>query len=96
MRVRLAEVDRLVAQARDAGLSVRLEMTGEVRPLPVNVDLVGYRIVQESLTNALKHGSGQAALTVGYARNGSASPSRTRSPSVMVPGAAGCPARAPA
>ncbi|GAB3153186.1 histidine kinase [Micromonospora sonneratiae] len=65
-RVRLAEVDRLVAQARDAGLSVRLETTGRAQSLPVSVDLAAYRIVQESLTNALKHGSGQASLVVDY------------------------------
>jgi len=65
-RVRLAEVDRLVDRARDAGLSVRMETTGEARPLPVSVDLAAYRIVQESLTNALKHGSGHAALVVDY------------------------------
>ncbi|MEV7227009.1 histidine kinase [Polymorphospora sp. NPDC051019] len=62
----LAGVDRLIAQARGAGLDVRLETTGTVRPLPANVDLAAYRIVQESLTNALKHGAGRAAVTVGY------------------------------
>lgn len=66
LRVRLAEVDRLVTSVRDAGLPVRLETTGEPRSLPVNVDLAAYRIVQESLTNALKHGSGPAVLAVDY------------------------------
>lgn len=65
-RVRLAEVDRLVDRARDAGLTVRVETTGQARTLPVSVDLAAYRIVQESLTNALKHGSGQASLVVDY------------------------------
>ncbi|GAB2941870.1 histidine kinase [Micromonospora polyrhachis] len=65
-RVRLAEVDRLVDRARVAGLAVRVETTGRARMLPVSVDLAAYRIVQESLTNALKHGSGQASLVVDY------------------------------
>jgi signal transduction histidine kinase len=56
-RPRLEEVDLLVRQARDAGLDVRV--TGSpTGVLPVAVDLAAYRIVQESLTNALKHGSG--------------------------------------
>jgi signal transduction histidine kinase len=63
---RLAEADRLVARVRDAGLAVGLTITGEPRPLPVNVDLAGYRIVQESLTNALKYGSGRAEVRIGY------------------------------
>ncbi|GIG90256.1 sensor histidine kinase [Plantactinospora endophytica] len=68
VRARLAEVDRLVGQARDAGLAVRFETTGEVRPLPVGVDLAAYRIVQESLTNALKHGAGPTTLTICHER----------------------------
>lgn len=66
-RARLSEVDRLVAQARGAGLTVQMETVGQPRPLPVSVDLAAYRIVQESLTNALKHGTGEADVEVGYA-----------------------------
>ncbi|MBB5825022.1 sensor histidine kinase [Micromonospora carbonacea] len=65
-RVRLAELDRLVGRMRSAGLDVRTEVTGGARPLPVGVDLAAYRIVQESLTNALKHGAGEAELVVTY------------------------------
>ena len=65
-RVRLAELDQLIARARGAGLTVRLETSGEPRPLPVGVDLAAYRIVQESLTNALKHGTGRADVAVAY------------------------------
>ncbi|GIF68338.1 two-component sensor histidine kinase [Asanoa ishikariensis] len=62
----LGEVERLVSGARSAGLAVELTTTGEPRALPVGVDLAGYRIVQESLTNALKHGTGTASVTVDY------------------------------
>ncbi|MEH1169645.1 histidine kinase [Micromonospora sp. CPCC 205539] len=63
---RLAEVDRLVELIRAAGLAVRVRTDGTPGPLPVGVDLAAYRIVQESLTNALKHGAGEAELTIAY------------------------------
>ncbi|MER5335502.1 histidine kinase [Micromonospora sp. NPDC002717] len=65
-RARLSEVDGLVDRARAAGLTVRVTRRGEPRPLPVGVDLAAYRIVQESLTNALKHGAGEADVLVAY------------------------------
>jgi signal transduction histidine kinase len=51
----LHEVDTLVEQAREAGIPVLLTIEGEPRPLPVGLDLSAYRIVQEGLTNVLKH-----------------------------------------
>jgi signal transduction histidine kinase len=54
----LRRVEQLVAEMRDAGLSVDLQVTGSLDALPPGVDLAGYRIVQEALTNALKHAPG--------------------------------------
>ncbi|MFI5484775.1 sensor histidine kinase [Micromonospora echinaurantiaca] len=65
-RARLSEVDGLVGRARAAGLTVRVQRHGTPRALPVGVDLAAYRIVQESLTNALKHGAGRADLVIAY------------------------------
>ncbi len=58
----LDELGDLVAQFRDAGLPVRLEVAGDPRPLPSGVDLSVYRIVQEALTNALKHAQASRVL----------------------------------
>ncbi|MGV9215032.1 sensor histidine kinase [Micromonospora sp. RB23] len=63
---RLAEADGLIERIRAAGLAVRFRTDGTPGPLPVGVDLAAYRIVQESLTNALKHGTGEADLTIAY------------------------------
>ncbi len=51
----LDRVDELIANARSAGLPVRLTVTGRPRPLPSTLDVTAYRTVQESLTNALRH-----------------------------------------
>lgn len=65
-RRRVAEADELAKRAREAGLDVRLRVDGDARQLPASVDLAGYRIVQESLTNALKHGGKVADVVIGY------------------------------
>jgi signal transduction histidine kinase len=61
----LADLDRLVAQVRETGLPVELTLEGMDRPLPAGMDLAAYRIVQEALTNAVKHaGKATARVTV--------------------------------
>ena len=60
----LEHVERLVEQAREAGLSVELLVEGDPQPLPAGVDLTAYRLVQEGLTNALKHAQAERAQVV--------------------------------
>ena len=61
------DLPALVAQVREAGLPVELRVEGESRELPVGVELSAYRIVQEALTNVLKHaGEAQATVLVRY------------------------------
>jgi signal transduction histidine kinase len=63
----LAQVPSLVEQVGRAGLRVELVVEGPEAPLPAGVDLSAYRIVQEALTNAVKHsGSSRARILVRY------------------------------
>lgn len=61
---KLADLDRLVTSVRAAGLEVDLRIEGSARALPVSVDMSAYRIIQESLTNVLKHAQAKAARVV--------------------------------
>jgi signal transduction histidine kinase len=66
-RPSLAQLDVLAERMREAGLPVELHVEGEALPLPPGVDLSAYRIVQEALTNALRHaGPASAQVVVRY------------------------------
>jgi signal transduction histidine kinase len=66
----LDQLESLVGRVRDTGLPVDLTVTGPPRPLPPGLELAAYRVVQEALTNTVKHASGAtAAVTVDYGPN---------------------------
>ncbi len=62
----LASVDTLVARHTGAGLDIRVARTGEPRPLESAVDQAAYRILQEALTNAARHGTGVARVKLAF------------------------------
>ncbi|MEV6346424.1 histidine kinase [Actinoplanes sp. NPDC051851] len=63
----LARLTALLDSVATAGLKVEYEQHGETRDLPAMVDLAAHRILQEALTNAHKHGTGTAKVTITYA-----------------------------
>ncbi|WP_443058981.1 sensor histidine kinase [Streptomyces sp. NBC_00388] len=67
----LAELDGLLTNVREAGLGVEKAVTGSVRELPQGVELSAYRIVQEALSNALRHAPGAPArVEISYVLGG--------------------------
>ncbi|MFD8708656.1 sensor histidine kinase [Kitasatospora sp. NPDC059648] len=60
----LTRLDELVERARSAGCEVSLSLSGPRRALPQGVDLCAYRIIQEALTNTIKHAGPEARVTV--------------------------------
>ena len=63
----LGELPELLERARTAGVGIELAVEGEPRPLAESVDLSAYRIVQEALTNVVKHaGPAHTTVTLGY------------------------------
>ncbi|MGX6607588.1 sensor histidine kinase [Micromonosporaceae bacterium Da 78-11] len=83
----LAEVDELIGNVRAAGVAVTIETTGTPRPLSPGVELSAYRIVQESLSNAVRHAPGAAVqVLIAYdpaglgVRVGNAAPTRPARP----------------
>jgi signal transduction histidine kinase len=80
----LSRLSPLVDRIAFAGLPVEVRISGEPRPLPSGVDVTAYRIVQEALTNALKHGAGgKAEVTVRYAERALRVEVLTSGPSVL-------------
>jgi signal transduction histidine kinase len=64
----LEHLDGLIETFSEAGLPVGVTTSGEPRPLPSGIDLTAYRIIQEALTNTLKHaGPSRATVTINYA-----------------------------
>jgi len=62
----LGALETLVERHRAAGMTVDVLVEGRPRPLPPGLDQAAYRILQESLTNAARHGSGRAAVAIAY------------------------------
>jgi signal transduction histidine kinase len=64
----LSQLSPLIERVRDAGVDVTVTVTGEQHPLPAGLELAAYRVVQEALTNTVKHAAGaRATVDVAYA-----------------------------
>jgi signal transduction histidine kinase len=80
----LADLDRLVSRTAGAGVQVEVKRVGQARDLPASIDLSAYRIIQEALTNVVKHartsscqvviGYGDEELTIAITDNGAGVP----------------------
>ena len=61
----LADIDRLVATSRDAGVQVEVDWHGSREPLPADIDLSAFRIIQEAVTNVVRHaGAGECHVSI--------------------------------
>jgi signal transduction histidine kinase len=67
----LRHVETLLSEVREAGLPVDLTVEGQPRPLPPGLDLSAFRIIQEALTNVMKHaGATRATVVIRYGASG--------------------------
>jgi signal transduction histidine kinase len=65
----LAQLDGVIGSTTAAGVEVRLDVSGQPRDLPTGVDLAAYRIIQESLTNVIRHArAATARIAIAYGR----------------------------
>ncbi len=84
----LGRLSPLIDRFAFAGLPVEVRVSGDPRPLPAGIDVTAYRIIQEALTNALKHGDGgKTEVTVRYADHALRVEVLTTGPSVLRDGA---------
>jgi len=97
----LADLDRLIQRTRGAGVHVAVERSGRVRAVPAGVDLSAYRIIQEALTNVVRHAGGGVRCTISLCYADDALELRVRddgggSPALVATGVrAGLPGRVP-
>jgi signal transduction histidine kinase len=89
----LRDVPTLIRHVADGGVTTGLRITGAPREIPAGVDLSAYRIVQEALTNAIKHGGPRADVTLSYTEQdvsievtNDEAPSNNRGQYVVLPG----------
>ncbi|MER6140986.1 histidine kinase [Streptomyces sparsogenes] len=88
----LSRLSPLIDRFAFAGLPVDVRISGEPRPLPGGIDVTAYRIIQEALTNALKHGTAaKAEVTVRYADHYLRVEVLNSGPSVLTAGGAVAP-----
>ncbi|MFG2990319.1 sensor histidine kinase [Streptomyces sp. NPDC048257] len=86
----LERLSPLIDRFAFAGLPVEVRISGEPRPLPAGIDVTAYRIIQEALTNALKHGDGgRTEVTVRYQERALRVEVLGGGPSVLTTGAPG-------